>query len=251
MKNSLKTDLIYLSAFAALFLLLSVLFQREIYSLFWLVTILFLMWILSGDLKYLQTELNASLVRELFIFLTVLLGSLILNYLGVDTPWSIMFPFLIWTFYTDVRYRIIPNTVVFAFIVTGLALNPLSLVFKSMLFCTLIFIPFIRSGGIGLGDVKLTAGVGALLGYFSGIHVLLYTLLSALIYTVLHKTLQSKFIAWLKESYFVYKSTYMTGHLKLETPKNLEDKKKVTIPLGAFFLPGTILYILINEVMLI
>lgn len=210
---------------------------------FWVITIPILAWSIYDDLKYLKEEISPDIIRrELLILPCVLVLMGLLTKL-LSVPWAIIIALLTWTCYTDVRYRIIPNTVVFALIAIGIYNNSFQ-VLLSMFACFLIFTPFIFRGGIGLGDMKLTAGMGAALGYGPAINILLYSLLLALIYVFLKKLREGKVKQWLSDSNFALKTSLMTGHIKLETPTDQKELKGVTVPLGAFFLPGAIIFYL-------
>lgn len=73
--------------------------------------------------------------------------------------------------YSDIRWRKIPNAVVLAALVLGLAANlwlrglpGLLLAFGGLLLASLIYFPLYLLKGIGAGDVKLMAALGMILG---------------------------------------------------------------------------------------
>ncbi|HEX8136352.1 MAG TPA: A24 family peptidase [Pyrinomonadaceae bacterium] len=83
----------------------------------------------------------------------------------------LLVPLAIIIAYYDVRYRRIPNAFVLATLAGGLAINlifaGLGGVLTSLGGCALAFLPFFILhifGGMGAGDVKLFAAVGAVVG---------------------------------------------------------------------------------------
>lgn len=215
------------------------LYYLNFIPLFWLVALPVIIWSLYDDILYLKWEfgeVKCEIILILITFATTLGLTKIL-----PLPWALIFPLLALTVYTDIRYRVILNFVVVTFISLGLYYYSTPALISS-LYCFFIFLPFIIFGGIGLGDMKLTAGIGAILGYGGGINVLLYSLLLALTYVFIKKISAKEVRQWLRDSYFVYLSSIKTRHLKLEIPTDQKQLKQMTVPLGAFFFPGTLIY---------
>jgi prepilin peptidase CpaA len=83
--------------------------------------------------------------------------------------------------YFDIRWRRIPNWLVLASLVVGLAGNlwlrggtGLLLSLGGLLFASLIYFPLYLLKGIGAGDVKLMAALGAILGVKPWVWILLF-----------------------------------------------------------------------------
>lgn len=127
----------------------------------------------------------------------------------------ILFGLLAGSVYTDLRWRLIKNAIVFPALITGLVLRyidaglpGLSLGLKGMLFGFLmLFIPYLLIGGLGEGDVKLMAAVGVLTGpYFiiwAAFFASLYGALISLIVTAREKRLKDTIAFTLSHSSFI------------------------------------------------
>lgn len=180
--------------------------------------------------------------RACIIWLLIMGGTAFFVYLKLlPLPWSVMLPMLLWAAYTDIRYRIIPNTVPLVLTLTGFYLNPDAAI-TGLLGCFLILAPLYIKKWIGGGDVKLTAGIGAALGYAGGIYALFYSNLFALVYVIIRKICQRKIRAWIKETAFTLKT--LGRHMDVEVPDDIKELMKVTVPLGAFFLPAALVVFL-------
>ncbi len=198
--------------------------------------------IVLSSLDYLKTSKN-----EVILWLFVMVGTTVFVLLDIlPLPWSVLFPLLLWTAITDWKLRIIPNTVPLVLIILGFYLSPLTAL-GGMFGCFLIWIPFLIINGMGGGDIKMAAAVGATLGYYGGLMVLLYANILAIIYILLLKLIKKEVKSWLKESYFAIRDVIKYRN-KMEIPEDEQELIRKTIPLGFFFLPGAILYYLINVI---
>ncbi len=176
-------------------------------------------------------------MRQILSWTAIVLGTLLFTYLNViQQPWSLLLPLLIWTAYTDAKHRIIPNTVPFILVLYGFCRDP-HIAVGGLVGCFFIFLPLYALGGMGAGDVKLAASVGAVLGYYHGVEVIMCSCVIALIYLTCEKLKKRQFIQWVKDSFSVIKTF---RHLKLEMPESKEDMLEKTVPLGTFFLPAVV-----------
>ncbi|WP_165792112.1 A24 family peptidase [Desulfocucumis palustris] len=158
-------------------------------------------------------------------------------------PWSLILPLLVWTAYTDIRFRIIPNTAVLALAATGFVLQPHDAV-TGFLGCFIILLPLYCLNGIGGGDVKLTAAMGALLGYRGGVEALFFTSLLAIAYIFIIKLTRGKALGWIKDSIFTTFTIRFIRVAGFKRPAGQAELIKETVPLGAFFLPGILMLFL-------
>jgi prepilin signal peptidase PulO-like enzyme (type II secretory pathway) len=94
---------------------------------------------------------------------------------------------------------------------------------------------------MGGGDLKLAAGIGAAVGYAGGITIIFYSSLLALVYIVIVKFIRKEIGGFIRDSLFSIKTF---GQVKYEMPVKADEIMKATVPLGAFFLPGALFYLL-------
>ncbi len=180
-------------------------------------------------------------LKDVLIILTVLAAVLLMVNLNVlPMVWSIMMPLLIWTAITDIKIRIIPNTVPVVLLVFGLYQDPTAAV-GGLFGCFFCLLPLYVLNGMGGGDLKLAAGIGAAVGYAGGITIIFYSSLLALVYIVIVKFIRKEIGGFIRDSLFSIKTF---GQVKYEMPVKADEIMKATVPLGAFFLPGALFYLL-------
>ncbi|WP_377890041.1 prepilin peptidase [Alkalihalobacillus sp. R86527] len=155
--------------------------------------------------------------------------------------YSILVVTLLLSFYTDIRSRKILNIVTFPAMLVGLIYYTITLGFEGLLFSSagllvgflLLFIPYLL-GGMGAGDVKLLAAVGALTGVTFVLHSFVYTALvgGVIGLILLIRRLEFKEISPLYLLSFFYL-------LKNLTSGN-DDKPRITFPYGVAITVGTL-----------
>ena len=107
---------------------------------------------------------------------------------------------------TDLRTRIIPNSLVAICILSGLIINSYSygwIGFKVSMIGflasgTFFLLFFIFGEGIGAGDVKLVAGLGALLKWPTALFLIIMISLSGGIIALIYLIVKGKIIAFIK-----------------------------------------------------
>jgi len=152
---------------------------------------------------------------------------------------------LAWVVWTDWKEGIIPNRAVLAVLVCGVYRNWGNWLEMALGFfiCFGIFYTFYSSGGIGGGDVKLAGALGVF-GGFGGVYILAFTLLAAVLYVAGAKARKGELRAFFGKFPFVAKLC-AAGHL-VEYVRNLPEEHRETLPLGCFFLPGFLIYLLLS-----
>ena len=153
--------------------------------------------------------------------------------------YSILAITLLISFITDIRNRRILNIVTFPAMIIGLLYYTVTLGFQGFLYSgsglligfSLLLIPYLL-GGMGAGDVKLLAAVGALTGTSFVLHSFFYT---ALIGGVIG------LILLLKRSgiWNVFKSPTYTLYSLLNV-KGIRKSSGVTYPYGVAITLGTV-----------
>lgn len=177
--------------------------------------------------------------KETIIFISVFAATALFASLKIfPLAWSILFPMLIWAAITDIKQRIIPNSACVTLILLGVYLDPSNAAY-GLMGCFVAAVFMFMLGGVGGGDVKLAAGIGAALGYAGGVSVLLYSIMIASIYIIATKIFKKEVKSFIGDMIF----SIRTGQFKMETPTDPQELMKKTIPLGAFFPLGVMVYI--------
>ncbi|MCA0987530.1 A24 family peptidase [Guptibacillus algicola] len=148
---------------------------------------------------------------------------------------------LLISLYTDIRNRKILNIVTFPAMLLGVVYYTITLGFEGLLFSVagllvgflLLIIPYLL-GGMGAGDVKLLASVGALTGVTFVLHSFVYTALAGgvIALILLVRRLEFKKLSPLYLLSFFYL-------LKNITSSN-DDKPRITFPYGVAITVGTL-----------
>lgn len=96
----------------------------------------------------------------------------------------------------DIRKRIIPDVICAAILLTGMMSFTPDKAFGVLLGLPLLIAALIKEGGMGGGDIKLTAASGFVLGFPSGVAGLIIALVAVLFYhlglRIIHKAGQKK-----------------------------------------------------------
>ncbi|MCK4858007.1 MAG: prepilin peptidase [candidate division Zixibacteria bacterium] len=146
--------------------------------------------------------------------------------------------------YTDYRWRIIPNRLTLPAIGLGLILNFAGNGWQGLLFALvglavgfgLMLLPYLL-GGMGAGDVKLLAALGALLGGYAILNVFLYaTILGGILAVLiarrsrrLGKSLVN--LIYIVAGVFLYRSLSTTGKT---VDKNIKVPYGIALGAGMF-----------------
>lgn len=89
---------------------------------------------------------------------------------------------------------------------------------------------------MGGGDVKLAAAVGATLGYWRGLNVIILALLLCVIAVTIQKIFRGELLSFLKDSFTSIKMLFL-GQLKTFVAMS----SKESVPLGVYFLPAALI----------
>lgn len=154
--------------------------------------------------------------------------------------------------YSDLRWRKIPNCLTLPAIALGFVLNFVGNNWNGVIFAFiglllgmgLLMLPYLL-GGMGGGDVKLMAALGALLGSYAILNVFLYTTLVggaiAVVVAVANKSLVETF----KKMWLFLKCVFL---FQAPSTGALVFKKSHTVPYGVAIGAGTLLYLVAGNI---
>lgn len=172
----------------------------------------------------------------------------------------ILLDFLLWLvllvcLVTDLKDRKIYNKVVFPSLLLALVLNTalggleglkLSL-FGFIIGLGILLIPFLL-GGMGAGDVKLLALIGAIKGSVFVLNTAIYMALLGGVMAILAIVFQNQIISFFKELFLWIASLFSGIKYKLEFPTAIFAKK---YPYGVAIVGGAIICLLFKEAWII
>ncbi len=164
---------------------------------------------------------------------------------------------VIFSVYTDIRYGKIFNKLTFPLFFSGFIYN---ILFKglngflsSLIGSLLAFVPFFiffQMGGLGGGDVKLLAGIGAWLGYPLILWVIFFTAISGLLISIIFALLKGKMEILLKgmveESKRGARNIFISLLTRNFTFYDSKEKFKFHIPYSVAIALGTFIGVFLN-----
>lgn len=172
---------------------------------------------------------------------------------ATGASFSVVVTALIAAAITDIREFKVYNALTFPLVIGGVlvsAMAPWGQGLESSLTGAaigfgLLFLPFL-TGGIGAGDLKLMAGVGAWLGPHTTLLIFVVSGLAAGVYAVVAMTLHGSFrehMLRLRVMYYqiVSLSRYMGSEDRVESYLNRADRRSRVMPFAAIMCFGTLL----------
>ncbi len=147
--------------------------------------------------------------------------------------------------YYDLRFRRIPNWLTFPAMIAGIAYHTyvggipaLFLSFGGLLLGFALFFVFYAIGGMGAGDVKLMAAIGALLGPKDVLFAALYTAIAGGVYAILLLVTQKQNREALARWMLMVKSFVFTRHFNYIP--GAESEKTTPLCYGVAIAIGTL-----------
>ncbi len=157
--------------------------------------------------------------------------------------------FLIIAGYSDITYGRIPNLITFPVIFAAIVLNYLFLGLNGLtdsiiglLVGTVLFLPFFIIKGIGGGDLKLFAAIGALKGYSFLLQSIVFSLFIAVLISLLILFKNKELTNSLNKVLRFFRSFVVPG-LKTEHP---DGNAGYPVPFGLAISIGTLIVLLRN-----
>jgi len=150
----------------------------------------------------------------------------------------------------DLAHARIPNLLTFPVIIAAIALNyylhGINGLVNSMagfFIGAVVFLPFFIKKGIGGGDIKLFAAIGALMGYSFLLYSIAYSSLVAVLLSVFVLIKKRTLVSSLRKVFRFFYSLLSPG-LKVEYPGK---KGSSSIPYGFAIAVGTLIVLLGNH----
>jgi prepilin peptidase CpaA len=151
----------------------------------------------------------------------------------------------------DIRFRRIPNWSVLSGLVLGLGLNTVLLRWQGarasllgIILAFLVYFPLYLLRGMGAGDVKLMAAIGAIVGPSNWFGIFILSGLLGGVFAVLFLVSRGKLlnslwnIGFLFRRVFSFKAPYAREELDLASPKSIK------LPHGVAIAAGSLLFLI-------
>ncbi|HLK19073.1 MAG TPA: A24 family peptidase [Bryobacteraceae bacterium] len=146
----------------------------------------------------------------------------------------------------DIRFRRIPNWLVLSGLVLGLGINTFLARWEGarasllgFILAFLVYFPLYLLRGMGAGDVKLMAAIGALVGPANWFGIFVLSGLLGGVFAVLFLVARGKLrnalwnVGFLLQRLFHFKAPYAREELDLASPKSLKMPHGVSIAAGS------------------
>jgi len=151
---------------------------------------------------------------------------------------------------TDTLKTKIPNPACLGLIVCGLVLHYITNGAGGLARCflgllagfSLLIAPYLI-GGVGAGDVKALAALGALLGPVAIFHVFIYTCLVGGVLALLHYLWAGKLVLRLKSLWIAFLNFYFSITHRLDCLSKIDTGKKLKFPYAAAIAFGYFAYL--------
>jgi len=151
--------------------------------------------------------------------------------------------------YTDLKERRIPNIITLPFLLIGLLFNLIAGQYKTTLigFSIALVLGVIMwlLGGMGGGDVKLMAGIGAWLGVMAYFNILFMASIIGVIWAGIDALKASKLNERILEIIVKYK---VHGPLRINNIVRKQEGKGITIAFGTCLCIATLIYFITGGV---
>ncbi len=154
--------------------------------------------------------------------------------------------------YSDIRRRKIPNCLTLPAIALGFLVNFLGNSWNGLIFALfgllvgagLLTLPYLF-GGMGGGDVKLLAALGAILGSYAAVNIFLYATLVGGAIAVVVAIANKSFVDMLKKVWLLLKCIFL-----FRAPLTGAGlfKRSLAIPYGLAIASGTYLYLFAGKI---
>ena len=167
-----------------------------------------------------------------------------------DTLDYVLVPFLAIAGFMDLVYGKVPNSVTFPVILIGLVLSFILHGFSGLtgsivgfLIGIIVFLPFFIVKGIGGGDLKLFAAIGALKGYLFLFQSIIFSSLIAVVISLVVLVRHGVLVKSLNKTFRFFYSLVIPG-FKVEYP---DKNNSYPVPYGLAIVIGTLIVFFRNR----